>query len=92
MLNIKNEARTIFLQNTLYTMKMEEGDSMEKIIDSVKNVIMILNNIGEEVKNWWVLSFMCSLQVTKVSNSLSMEENISFYLTNSLLNLCMKKT
>lgn len=73
-------------------MKMEEGDSMEKIIDSVKNVIMILNNIGEEVKNWWVLSFMCSLQVTKVSNSLSMEENISFYLTNSLLNLCMKKT
>jgi hypothetical protein len=32
-------------------MKMEEGDSMEEFIDSVKNVIMILNNIGEEVKD-----------------------------------------
>jgi hypothetical protein len=31
-----------------YTMKMEEGDSMEEFIDSVKNVIMILKNIGEE--------------------------------------------
>ncbi len=32
-------------------MKMEEGDSMEEFIDSVKNVIMILKNIGEEVKD-----------------------------------------
>jgi hypothetical protein len=51
MLDIKNEAKTIFLHNRLYTMKMEEGDSMEEFIDSVKNVIMILKNIGEEVKD-----------------------------------------
>jgi len=51
MLDIKNEAKTIFLHNRLYTMKMEEGNSMEDFIDSVKNVIMILNNIGEEVKD-----------------------------------------
>jgi hypothetical protein len=40
MLDIKNEAKSIFLQNRLYTMKMEEGNSMEEFIDSVKNVIM----------------------------------------------------
>jgi hypothetical protein len=48
--DVKNEARTMFLQNALYTMKME-GDSMEEFLDNVKDITTMLNKIGEEVKD-----------------------------------------
>jgi LPS O-antigen subunit length determinant protein (WzzB/FepE family) len=48
--DIKNEARTMFLQNALYTMKME-GDSMEEFLYNIKDITTMLNKIREEVKD-----------------------------------------